>query len=224
MRNFTLATHSVPRTKMTISGAVFASLEQLINQLLRLDPEARQHLLSMHGRVIKIDLIGLGISLFVIPDPAGIQLFNHYEGQPDCTLRGTPLQLARMGSPKDSVDQLFSREVQIEGDSALAQQFGELLASMEIDWEEQLSRLTGDVIAHEIGSALRKTFAWGRNTAQTLQLDLQETLQEEWRLTPTRYEIEPFITGVDRLRDDAERLQARVQRLAKRIAEKEAGR
>ena len=47
--------------------------------------------------------------------------------------------------------------------------------------------------------------------------ELLEKLQEEGRLLPTRYEIDQFLAAVDRLRDDGERLAARVERLRQRI-------
>ncbi|NCC30261.1 MAG: sterol-binding protein, partial [Gammaproteobacteria bacterium] len=52
--------------------------------------------------------------------------------------------------------------------------------------------------------------------------DLQEYLQEEARLTPTRYEVEAYLTQVDILRDDVERAEARIERLV-RLAQTHAG-
>ena len=40
-----------------------------------------------------------------------------------------------------------------------------------------------------------------------------EFLQEEGRDVPTRVEVEEFLEGVDHLRDDADRLEARLTRL-----------
>jgi ubiquinone biosynthesis protein UbiJ len=58
---------------MTISAAAFASLEALLNRAVRLDPEARRRLQPLHGRVIKLELIGLDLHLYLIPDPGGIR-------------------------------------------------------------------------------------------------------------------------------------------------------
>jgi len=110
-------------------------------------------------------------------------------------------------------DALFSGQVEIEGDSALAQRFGDFMAGLEIDWEEQLSRLTGDPLAHALGSRLRAASRWGQHSLDVLEQDLKEYLQDEGRLLPTRYELDRFLTAVDRLRDDGERLVARVERL-----------
>ncbi|RDH83433.1 MAG: sterol-binding protein [endosymbiont of Seepiophila jonesi] len=198
---------------MTVSAAAFATLEQLINQAIRLDPEAPARLEPMFGRVIRLDLLGFGLSLYLIPEPGGIQLLSNFEGESDCALRGTPLDLAAMRGNRKSADQLFSGAVEIEGDSALAHRFGDFLSALDIDWEEQLSHLTGDLIAHEVGNAARSLFGWGKKLRRTSGQNLQEYLQEELRLLPSRYEIEPFLAGVDTLRDDVERLAARLQRL-----------
>ncbi|MBL3590741.1 MAG: SCP2 sterol-binding domain-containing protein [gamma proteobacterium endosymbiont of Lamellibrachia anaximandri] len=203
---------------MTVSAAAFATLEQLINQAIRLDPEAPARLAPMYGRVIRLDLLGFGLSLYLIPEPGGIQLLSDFEGEPDCALRGTPLDLAAMRGKRKSADQLFSGAVEIEGDSALAHRFGDFLSALDIDWEEQLSRLTGDLIAHEVGNATRSLFGWGKKLRRTSGQNLQEYLQEELRLLPSRYEIEPFLAGVDALRDDVERLAARLQRLRDKAA------
>ncbi|MCU7816185.1 MAG: SCP2 sterol-binding domain-containing protein [Candidatus Thiodiazotropha sp. (ex Lucinoma kastoroae)] len=208
---------------MTISAAVFATLEQLLNQTIRLDPASPKQLAPMHGRVIKMELLGLATSLYLIPEPNGIQLLSEFEGEPDCTLRGSPFDLARMRGNHQSADQLFSGSVQIEGDITLAHKFGAFLSALDIDWEEQLSKVTGDLVAHEVGNLVRGTMAWGQSLGHTSEHNLQEYLQEELRLLPGRYEMGPYLSGVDRLRDDVERLDARIQRLKQQLADKDKG-
>jgi ubiquinone biosynthesis protein UbiJ len=198
---------------MTISSAAYATLEQLLNQAIRLDPETPRRLAPMHGRIIELQLVGLALSLYLIPGHNAIQLLGSYEGKADCTLRGTPLALARMRGTRESADQLFGGSVEIIGDTHLAQQFGDFLAGLDIDWEEQLSKLTGDLIAHEIGNTARNLHGWSSRQTRTFEQNVQEYLQEELRLTPSHLEIEPFLTEVDRLRDDVERLEARINRL-----------
>jgi ubiquinone biosynthesis protein UbiJ len=199
---------------MTVSAAVIASIEQLLNQAIQLDPESPIRLTPMQGKIIQIELLGLGISFCLIPEPQGFQLLSHYEGEPDCLLRGSLLDLATMGNRRNSAEQLFGGSVTIEGDTALAQRFGDFFTGLDIDWEEQLSRLTGDVAAHEIGNVMRGTIGWGKQLNRTATQNLKEYLEEELRLIPGRYEVEPFLSAVDRLRDDVERLEARIQRLS----------
>jgi ubiquinone biosynthesis protein UbiJ len=206
---------------MSVSAALTATVEALLNQAILLDPETPARLAPMHGKVIRLDLLGLGASLYLIPNPSGIQVLNAFEGEADCTLRASPFDLMRMRGTKESADQLFKGSVAIEGDNALAQAFGALLADLDIDWEEQLSRVTGDIAAHEIGKRVRSAISWGRSVNRTTEQNLQEYLQEELRLLPARAEVTVFLDEVDRLRDDAERLEARLQRLRQRLDEKD---
>lgn len=207
-----IATSSSP-----LFAAALACLEAAINGYLALDPEGAARLVPLAGRIIACEFRGFGQRLYFIPGTQGFQLFGDYAAPPDCLIRGSPLGLAGLGLGKRPEEALFSGQVEVEGDNALAQRFGDCLAGIRIDWEEQLSRLTGDHIAHAIGNQARTTRQWGQRALDHLGLDLQEYLQEEGRLLPTRYELEDFLDAVDRLRDDGERLAARVERLRQRL-------
>jgi ubiquinone biosynthesis protein UbiJ len=206
---------------MTLGAALSATLEALLNQAIHLDPRTPQRLARMHGKVIRVQLQGLNTTLFLIPEPGGIQLLSEFDAEADCSLRGSPLDLMRMRGGGESADRLFEGSVQIEGDTALAHDFGTFLADLDIDWEEQLSHVTGDIAAHEIGRLVRTTIDWARSAGTTTERNLQEYLQEELRLLPARHEIAPFLNDIDRLRDDTERLEARIQRLRQRLDDKD---
>jgi ubiquinone biosynthesis protein UbiJ len=197
---------------MSIREAAYAVLEVVLNRYLRLDPAALQRLAPLSGRLIRLEIKGLDVDIFLLPHSEGLQVYPEFDGEPDCTLSGTPLGFVRLGSG-ERADRLFDGTVDIRGDTEIGQQFGEVLADLDIDWEEHLSHLTGDVAAHQVGRAARAAGRWGREVGQTLTQDLQEYLQEEVRLLPTRIENEEFADAVDALRDDLERLEARIQRL-----------
>ena len=202
---------------MIVGELAYAGLEAALNGYLGLDPDTRERLAALHGRTVGVEVLGLGPTLFFTADEAGVlQVCGRHEGEPDCWLRGTPLDLLRTGDGASGADQLFSQRVRIEGDSGLAQRFGAILADIDIDWEEHLSRLGGDVVAHEVGSAARAARAFGQRTGRTVEQNLKEYVQEEARVLPTRYEVKEFLEAVDVLRDDVERLAARVERLRNR--------
>ncbi len=193
-----------------------AALETTINRYLALDPEGAARITDLRGKVILIEVADFDTRLYLIPGPTGIHLYGDYAGTPDCVLRATPLALARLGVSRRKEDRLFSGEVRIDGDTHLAQAFGDFLSGLEVDWEEQLARLVGDVAAYRIGSRIRAAGHWGRRTADTLTEDVKEYLQEEARLLPGRHEIQGFLDEVDLVRDGVERLAARIERLTKR--------
>ena len=61
---------------------------------------------------------------------------------------------------------------------------------------------------------MRSLVAWSRRNARILQDDLGEYLTEERRLLPTRFEFDEWREEVETLRDDIERLEARINQLA----------
>lgn len=194
-----------------------SALETLINGYLGLDDEVLQRLGRLHGQRICFEFSGFDLRLWFVPAAGRLQLHAYLEGEPDCLLRGSPLALAALGFAEEKSGQLFGGRVEIVGDAGLAHRFGQILAAVDIDWEEQLSRLVGDVPAHQAGRAARGLRDWAGKARRSLELDIGEYLQEEIRLAPRAEEVADFAAEVDTLRDDVERLQARVERLHRRL-------
>ena len=202
---------------MTMRDLALEGLEQAINGLIELDPAAAGQLAALHGRVIRVDLRGTGIQLNFVPGHDGrLQILGNIEGEPDSSLNGSPLDLMRARDSSEGARQLFSGNVRIEGDNQAAHRFSGALGGLDIDWEEQLSRLTGDIAAHEIGRGLRAVAREGERIGRSSGENLSEYLTEEARLLPHRYEVEDYLTEVDTLRDDTERLAARIALLAQK--------
>ncbi len=203
---------------MSTRDLALESLEGSINALLKLDPVACKRLARHHGKIIGIHLRGPEVTLYFIPDQQGcLQLFSRIEGKPDALLSGSPLDLLRSGDKERGSRQLFAGRVSISGDTGLAHDFGATLGGLDIDWEEQLSRFTGDILAHQFGNAVRKASHWAKSTASRLEADLGEYLTEEARLLPHPLEVEDFITQVDELREHTDRLEARIRLLKKQL-------
>lgn len=194
--------------------AALAGLEQAINAALALDPKTLERLGRLQGRVIAIELRGTGIRLLLQPEQNGLRLMGHYDGTVDTTLRGAPFALLRMSTGRTG-EGLFKGGVEIEGDVELGQQIQRVFEKLDIDWEEHLSRLTGDIIAHQVGNTVRNLLNWGERSAEHLAQDTADYLQEEAEILPLPWEVEEFLERVDALRSDVDRLEARVKRLQK---------
>jgi ubiquinone biosynthesis protein UbiJ len=195
--------------------SLLAALEGVLNRYIALDPEGARGFEPIYGRIICVEIEGLGARLTLIPGPDRVQVFGAYDATPDCLIRGTPLALARLGMAERKDQALSTGAVRIEGDTAIAQALSDAMAGLAVDWEEQLSRVLGDPIANQIGRGLRAAGEWGERTSQTLKANLKEYLEEEGRLLPSRAELDDFLQAVDHLRDDVERLAARVAQLAR---------
>ena len=135
----------------------------------------------------------------------------------DASLSGTPIALLSLAGARGE-ERLRSGTVRIEGDAEVAQKFRELLRHTQPDFEEELSLVIGDVAAHQLAAFARGLVDWGRRASDSLATSVAEYLQEEGRDVPTRIEVDEFLRDVDTLRNDVDRLEARLARLAVRRA------
>ena len=190
-----------------------AAMQTAVNQVLELDQNAKSQLQSLAGKVLAIEFSDLPLKLYFIPTDDDLQIFSQYDGTVDTCLRGSSVQLLSMGASNRPGENLFKGEVSIEGDIDLGQRFQDILRNLDIDWEERLSYLVGDVAAHKLGNVARGFLQWGQQTVQSLQDNMGEYLKYETNSLAARFEVDQFQHEVDTLRDDVERLQARVQRL-----------
>jgi ubiquinone biosynthesis protein UbiJ len=201
-----------------LAMSVTAGLETALNTALRLDPEAFKRLNKFSDKVIAIELQGLDLTLYLLPGANGINLMSQYPAEPDTTLSGTPLAMAKMALGPDASKVLFSGEVTIRGDVETGQRFKRLLDELDIDWEELLSRYSGDIVAHKLGNLVRATAAWGQQTLNILGQDAAEYLQQEGQDLPLPGSVRQYLQAVDAVRDDTARLEARVARLRQHLS------
>lgn len=195
---------------MSISELAYAGLEEAINQHLALDAAAKERMGQLHGRVIALELQGFDTTLYFIPGPDRLQLLSRYEGEPDCTLGGTPVTLLQLLQRQKESAPVFPEEVSLSGDRELALRFIAVLQTAEVDWEHHLSRYTGELVAEEVCKVVRGGMAWGEHIADTLADELRLMLQEEQGPLPGRDEADSFRSDLERLRDRVDQLETRI--------------
>ena len=78
--------------------------------------------------------------------------------------------------------------------------------------------MLGDVPAHRIGRLARGAAGWTGRAAATLWRDLGEYASHERQDLVPRPEGEGFLRGVDALRENVDRLAARLEQLERRAA------
>ena len=190
-----------------------ATLEKLLNRGLPRSPRARQLCAALSGRSVAIvapDILRLRVSsngqtLTVMRDDAPA----------DATLCGGALSLLALAS--ESAQAVIQRgDVAISGDSEVAQSYRELAQLLRPDLEEELSLLIGDVPAHQFGRLARLAAGWSGRAADTTLRNLAEYLGHERGDLVSRNEGEQFLRGVDALRESVDRLQARLELIARR--------
>jgi len=188
-------------------------LQIAVNRYLDYDPEVPKQLARMQGKVVELHFQQLELSLYIIMTADGLDIREELDGDVDTTISGSPLALAMMGLQASSTSSLFSGDVVIEGNTELGGQFQKFLENIEVDWEEPLSQITGDVMANQLGNFFRDLSEWTQETAKTNALNTSEYFREEQNMLPSKFEVDKFKMGVDELRLSVDRLEAKVQRL-----------
>ncbi len=210
---------------MTVQSVAVAGLQTIVNRVLELDPELAEGLAELEGAVFEVHVLGVDKRFQLHPSAMGVDVvLVDSDGQqsaavPEVTISGPPFTLLRLLGSLESVDGVLPPDVSVSGELQLVQKLARLAKRANIDWEEPLSKLFGDSVAHEIGRGVRGFVSWARAASETFSSDVGEYLREERRLTPTRLEVDDFATHVDRVRDDVERLGVRVARLTSRALE-----
>lgn len=198
---------------MKLPEILIATIEDAFNRLLSLDPESGTQLAAMEGRIICLHIEGLNIYLYLFPAAEGLMILDSFDGDADTVISGTPIALAKLGMAKESQAEMFAGDVTITGDLKLGRKFNKLLATLDIDWEEQLSKLVGDMAAHTLTNFSRQYFSWKKRNAHSLILNVGEYLQEEVHYLPSKSETEYFSNNIDQLRNQVSRFEARLKKL-----------
>ena len=210
---------------MSAQTAAVAGLEAVVNRVLRLDPELADAVAELEGSVLEVHVQGFDRRFQLHPSRYGIGIVpvdgddERATLEADVAISGPPFTLLSLLGSLESVDGVLPPDVSISGELWLVQKITGLAKRANIDWEEPLSKLFGDSLAHEFGRGLRGLLSWARAATETFACDMGEYLREERRLTPTRFEVDDFASDVDKVRDDVERLEIRIARLGRRARE-----
>jgi ubiquinone biosynthesis protein UbiJ len=194
------------------------AVEQGIEALMKLDPESRDRLAALDGKLIRINVTApaLSVTLSVVEGRVYVVGGVEEDSPADTTITGSLAALCSLTSGNDAV---YRGEVSIEGDIGVGQQLKAVLAGLDPDWEEFISPLVGDSPAHWLGTNGRQLRAWLSRTRSAMQQNTSEYLQEEAEVLAPNSEVHAFCAEVDELRAAADRLDARVQRLERERGE-----
>jgi ubiquinone biosynthesis protein UbiJ len=194
---------------MMLDGA-----EKMVNKLLSLDEETLDSLATLEGDVVEIDVLNTDIKLFILPSARGFTLASNYEDKADVSIKGSPAALLGM----ITAEKVGAGDVEIIGNVGMAHKLQSILKKMEVDWEEHLSQIIGDIAAHKVGNFVKGMSKLAKASAKTIGLDISEYLRYEKEAILDQSELDEFNHAVDKVRNDVERLQKRVDRLGKESA------
>jgi ubiquinone biosynthesis protein UbiJ len=185
-----------------------ATLENLLNRGLPRSPRARELCRELAGTSLGVEVRGM-LRMLVRSSGDVLKLKADASAQADAELTGGVLSLLALAGPTPEAV-LQRGAVQIRGDADIARKYRELAQLLKPDLEEELSLAIGDVPAHQLARLARYTLGWSRHAAATAVGNVAEYLAHERADLVPRAEADQFTSGVDRLREDVDRLEARI--------------
>lgn len=178
-----------------------------VNHLLDAEPWAREKLAPFAGKRVRVTAnplpdLALTVGAEGKLEPAGA-------GEPDLTVTLSPADLPRLLQGDDTV----LRSISFTGDAELAAALQYLARHLRWEFEEDLSRVVGDVAAHRMASTARDFLAWQKEANVRLGENLAEYLTEEAGLVAPPAALARFGRDVADVVDALERLEKRLDRL-----------
>lgn len=196
---------------MKLATGMLTPIELALNAYLKLTPEAVRRLEPLAGNAVAISVTGLDLSFYLLFEAEYVRLKGEYEGISACRIQGSLPALLKLATMEGN--DFSASGAQFYGDMDIGRSLRAFIRALDIDWEEQASHIFGDVIAHQMGNVVRSTQEFGQKTFFTLRRNLAEFLQFETGDLPTRTEMDEFLTSVDVLRADIDRMALRIKRL-----------
>lgn len=201
----------------TLHTAAIGGLELAINKALALDPATAGKLARLDGHVFQLECTSPSLSLYLIPGKNDVRLCGIYEGDADTALKGSASAFTTLATSPDPANTLINGELELHGNSQALIELQQIGKQLDLDWEAPLTQLFGDVVGHQLGRGLRRGFRFANQALKNLRRQFDDYLVEESDLMPPRWEAEQFFNDVDQLNLRTERIEARIQKLAKSL-------
>lgn len=200
---------------MPLAQLLTSGIETALNQLLKLDPQSLVKLKKLQDKSLFVQVRELPWPLLFRFSQAISVGIAQSEDSAQCSCSIT-LNIETLPLLQDSsqLSQLIQQQKLIlNGDIYVAQSFSNLIKELDIDWEEQLSVYTGDVVAHQTFSSIKSAFGAAKTSWQQNETQWAERLTKENALGVNQTELDKFSQQVNELRHSSDRLTARLAKL-----------
>lgn len=185
---------------------------RLLQHLISQNSWANELLQPFAGKSVRLNFILTGTTLVILED--GNLAIAGETNIPDATVTIPPGVLVRLIA-KDEAAKLL---ITVEGDTHLATELAKVFSNMHWDYEDDFSKLVGDVPAYKMGERARQAVKTVKDTSTNLADMLSEYWQEEMPMIAKKRHVEEFNREVDILRADVDRLEKKLAKLSQQFA------
>lgn len=193
---------------------VLSIIEPFLNKIIQLDARAPDQIKSLNNTLCHIEIIDI-ITFDILFLNHHIKLLPPLSETIDTTIKGPLSAFLSLSITKDARE-AAKQGLSVAGNMVAANHIQNLFFTLAIDWEELISRATGDTVAHQMVSFLKKAKLKQQSFFESLSNATRLYITEEIHLLPTSTELNQFIEDIDHTRADIDRLEARIYLLEKK--------
>ncbi len=197
-------------------------IENTLNSLIKRDQHIASQLQSFENKSIEVIGTSPGFTLTVRFEERSIKLSaidSETLGlKPDATITARTEALVGLLIQISNNRALADPAITLSGNAALIQDLHFFIDSFDVDWQDYLTPLVGDILSNELGKFAEAAKSWSSAVGISARRNVYDYLGEEARLVPGKAEVESFTDRLDQLRLQIDRAQAKAEQFGRRLA------
>ncbi|MEG3768342.1 ubiquinone biosynthesis accessory factor UbiJ [Alteromonas sp. 14N.309.X.WAT.G.H12] len=206
---------------MPATALLTALSETVINRYVFLDPQSVERLRPLADKRLYVFIAGtpMAFSLvfsqridMLVEQQAYDEVVKQLDSQSCCVKVALDI-LPELQKTSRLTALIQEGKLSVEGDLGIAQQASQLFQGLDIDYEELVSRYTGDIAANQLFATAASVKNRLDTLADNIKAGLRNGLTEEKQIGVPSLALAHFADEVSDLRDDTDRFAARLAHL-----------
>ena len=166
----------------SINTAFCLAFEKLINSALEFDPATRLQLSELN-EVLSIRCTQPTFTIYCRGDDNGVSISSYNEEAAGVEITGSAKALFSLLKQPTN---LSGSGVTVSGKVGVLQQWQSVLQNLDIDWEDAISRVFGNLAGPIIASQLRRSADWAQDQNNASRIYSKTLLPKNWIFSPTK--------------------------------------
>ncbi|GEM_PF-4168138 len=187
-------------------------LEKIINRALRYDPSALSKLSTIKNQIIEVNCEDWRMRFFILCESDGLHFEKKISNAATTVVTGTLNNFLHIFIKGADTKTVFEHPIDIQGSTHTVEVLRDIFKNLDMDLEERLSHFLGDALAHQIFYHAKKTKNGVKNAGEKLFEQTKEYIHCESRNVVTKKQAEKFYSDIAKLRDDVERIEAKINK------------
>ena len=196
-------------------------VEDLLNRVLAKDSYLQSRLKTFSGKSLQISVHPPGTTVTVLFEQDRIRLLSSPAELLDieitASIRGNVSELLPLLIEKPDRRPLSNPAITITGDINFIQDIYASLHNLDIDWEDYLASMLGNLITNELSQFGKDLQEWTQQVSSNMKRNVDEYLKEEEQIFPKKEQLRDFSEELERLKLKIDRVKAKFNVLYERL-------